>query len=114
MARKAGKAVHGNSKVSSKVQHGYEIFNKKTNEVLEYGISGQKRSAKQISGGKSPRINQKLNQKYGNDPNIGGRVIDNNIGKRSQGLRWEKNKVNDFKNNKGHAPQGQIRPKPNN
>jgi hypothetical protein len=75
-------ALHGNLKLSQKAQHGYEIFNKKTGEVLEYGISGQKRSANQISTGDSPRINQKLKTKYGNDPNVGGRVTNDNLGNR--------------------------------
>ena len=80
------KKVHGNSKLSKKSQHGYEIFNKKTGEVLEYGISGQKRSANQLSTGGSPRINQKLRTKYGNDPNVAGRVTNGNLGNRKQAL----------------------------
>ena len=68
-------AVHGNSKLSQKVQHKYEMFNKKTGEVLEYGISRQKRSANQMSIGGFPRIGQKIRTKYGNDPDVGGRVV---------------------------------------
>jgi RHS repeat-associated protein len=104
-------AVHGNSKSSQKAQHGYEIFNKKTGDVLEYGISGQKRSANQISTGGSPRINQKLKTKYGNDPNVDGRVIDGNLGNRQNALDWEKGKVQEFrKNNNNQKPPRQIRP----
>ena len=104
-------AVHGNSKLSQKAQHGYEIFNKKTGDVLEYGISGQKRSANQISNGGSPRIDQKVRSKYGDDPDIGGRVIDGNLGNRQQALDWEKGKVQDFRtNNNNQKPLRQIRP----
>ena len=91
------KAVHGNSKLSKKVQHGYEIFNKKTGDVLEFGISGQKRSAKQIENAGSPRINQKLKTKYDNDSNINGYVIQDNIPNRKSGLNWENNQVKQFK-----------------
>lgn len=36
-----------------------------------------------------PRINQKLKQKYGDNPNIKGRVVEDNLGVRAQGLSWE-------------------------
>jgi RHS repeat-associated protein len=105
-------AVHGNSKLSQKAQHGYEIFNKKTGDVLEYGISGQKRSANQVSTGGSPRIDQKIRTKYPNDPDIGGRVIDGNLGNRQSALDWEKGKVDAFKKaNNGQSPPNQKRPK---
>jgi len=112
---KAIDAVHGNSKLSKKVQHGYEIFNKKTGDILEYGISGQKRSAKQIKNAGSPRINQKLKTKYGNNPDVGGRVTNSNIPNRQKALNWEQGKVNNFaKKNNNIAPANQKRPKPNN
>jgi hypothetical protein len=105
------KAVHGNSKLSKKVQHGYEIFNNKTKNILEYGISGQKRSAKQIDNLGSPRINQKLKTKYGNDPNVSGRVIQENIPNRKGALNWENNQVKQFKkSNNGQKPARQVRP----
>ncbi len=109
--KKAIDAVHGNSKLSQKAQHGYEIFNKKTGDILEYGISGQRRSAKQISLDGSPRINQKLRTKYGNDPDIGGRVIDGKLGNRQNALDWERGKVQEFRrNNNNQKPPRQIRP----
>ncbi|WP_454046416.1 hypothetical protein [Chryseobacterium sp. Marseille-Q8038] len=108
----AVKTVHGNSKLSQKAQHGYEILDKKTGGVLEYGISGQKRSATQIKDGGSSRINQKLKTKYKSDPNVGGRVIDGNLGNRKNALDWEKDKVDAFKNaNNGVSPLNQKRPK---
>lgn len=33
------KSVHGNSKTITKPQHGYEIYNKKTGDVVKTGIS---------------------------------------------------------------------------
>jgi hypothetical protein len=102
-------AVHGNSKLSQKTQHGYEIFNKKTDEILEYGISGQPLK----KGGGSPRIDQKLNTKYGNNPDVGGRVTETGIPNRQKGLDWEQGKVNDHaKNNNGEGPRFQKRPQP--
>jgi hypothetical protein len=108
---KISDAIHGNSKLSQKVQHGYEIYNKKTGEVLEYGISGQKRNQTQVASGSSPRINQKIKSKYKNDPDIDGRVIEENIPNRQDALDWEKSKVNEFKKtNNGISPPRQIRP----
>ncbi|MBU3664031.1 MAG: hypothetical protein FGM41_12665, partial [Bacteroidetes bacterium] len=102
-------AVHGNSKLSQKTQHGYEIFNKKTGEILEYGISGQTLK----KGGGSPRIDQKLNTKYGNNPDVGGRVTETSIPNRQTGLYWEQSKVNDHaKSNNGVGPRFQKRPQP--
>lgn len=107
-------AVHGNSKLSQKTQHGYEIFNKKTGDILEYGISGQKINIKQIKNASSPRIKQKLRTKYGNDPNVDGRVIKENIPNRKSGLKWENNQVKQFKKaNNGQKPPRQIRPNGN-
>jgi hypothetical protein len=50
--------VHGNSKLSGKTQHGYVIKEKKSGEVLEYGISGQPIN----KNGTSPRVAQKINK----------------------------------------------------
>ena len=58
----------------------------------------------------SPRINQKLKTKYNNDPNIGGRVINDNIGNRKQALEWEYNKVFDFSVGNSRVPKNQIKP----
>ena len=107
--KKAIDAVHGNSKLSEKAQHGYEIFNK-TGDVLEYWNKWTETKCKQLNTGGSPRINQKLRTKYGNDPNVGGRVIDGKLGKRKQALNWEKGKVQEFRNNNNQKPPRQIRP----
>ncbi|WP_286468476.1 hypothetical protein [Myroides odoratimimus] len=51
--------THGNSKNSKNDQHGYVIFNEKTGDILEYGISGQKLNL----DGSSPRVKQKIRTK---------------------------------------------------
>ncbi len=54
---KAEKAVHGNSKASTKAQHVYEIFDKETGEVVKTGIS----SGKISKSGKSYRATKQVN-----------------------------------------------------
>jgi len=106
---KAGKDsnIHGNSKLSTKEQHGYEITNTKTSETLEYGISGQKLK----SDGTSPRVDQKLKSKYKNDPVINGKIIEKSMPNRQISIDWEKGKVREFqKNNNGQNPPQQKRP----
>ena len=105
-------AVHGNSKLSPKAQHGYEMFDERTGEILEYGISGQKRTTSQIAEGASPRITQKLRTKYLNDPNVKGRVVEGNLGNRSDALKWEQYQVDIFYLMNDKAPYKQIRPAP--
>ena len=50
--------VHGNSKLSAKPQHGYEIYNTETGDVVKTGISGQKLNL----NGTSPRANSQVNK----------------------------------------------------
>ncbi|WDF68408.1 RHS repeat-associated core domain-containing protein [Sphingobacterium oryzagri] len=90
-SREVSDLIHGNSKLSQKTQHGYEIFNKETGEIAEFGISGQKRTSAQVTKSKSPRVDQKLRTKYNNDPNFEGRVVEDNLGVRIEALTWEKN-----------------------
>ena len=111
-------SYNGNSKLSTKPQHGYEI--KTSKGVEEYGISGQKLNA----NGTSPRVAQKLNAKYKGRTDVSGRVVEPEIrpgagqSERAGGLDWEQGKVNGFslspKNpTPGIGPPNQIRPKPN-
>ncbi|WP_279304999.1 hypothetical protein [Leptospira levettii] len=99
--------VHGNSKLSTKVQHGYEIVNVKTGEILEYGISGQ---TLRKDGSSSPRIDQKIRTKYNNDPNVKGNVLEKEIPGRQKALEWEINKVSEYINTYGQKPVKQIKP----
>ena len=63
-AVKAG-ACHGNCKSSKKPQHGYKIYDKRTGQIMEYGISGQTRTKADYfkMENNSPRIRSKLRVK---------------------------------------------------
>jgi len=102
---KTTKKIHGNSKLSDKVQHGYKILDKNSN-VLEYGISGQKLN----KNGSSPRIKAKIREKYNNSKDISGEIIERNIPNRNEALNWEKSKVNDFYRKYDRKPKNQFRP----
>lgn len=108
MAKPNPKSVHGNSKASTKTQHGYRIEDVNTGETLEFGISGQKVN----KNGTSPRVRQKIRTKYGNNPNVRGEVVKDNIPNRRKALKWEQNQVNRFFKKNGRAPVNQIRPTP--
>ena len=48
---------HGNSKQSQQLQHGYEIYETNTGDVVKTGISGQPLN----KNGTSPRANRQVN-----------------------------------------------------
>ena len=80
--------VHGNSKFSTKLQHGYEIFNKETRDVVKTGISGQKLNL----NGTSPRANSQVNRL---NASIGtqlydARIFTTNMPNRLSALEWER------------------------
>jgi RHS repeat-associated protein len=100
---------HGNSKSSSKQQHGYEIFEKLTGKVNKTGISGQTLN----KNGTSPRANSqvnKWNELAGKDI-YQARVVNTNLGNRQQALDWER--VNSLKlYNAGNPMNRHARPRP--
>ncbi|MBQ4820629.1 DUF6531 domain-containing protein [Aquimarina sp. MMG016] len=100
--------------LNEREHHGYVVYDKETGEILEYGISGQVRTPNEIARGESPRITQKLKQKYENDPIVGGQVIEDSIPDRPSAFKWEQDKVNTHANPTGEGPPMQILPKPNN
>ena len=100
-----GSKTHGNSKLSTKTQHGY-VIKDENGDVLEYGISGQKLKA----DGTSPRIDQKLGSKHADKPGAHGEILETNLPNRVEGLDWEQNMVNKHKEKFGWAPVWQIRP----
>lgn len=57
-SEKVAKAINGNSRLSTKAQHAYEIVNTANNEVVKPGVSGGRRTA---TGG-SYRANQQANR----------------------------------------------------
>lgn len=80
--------VHGNSKTSTKPQHGYEIYNKETGDVVKTGISGQAIN----KNGTSPRANSqvnRLNKGIGSDV-YDARIVITNIPDRASALEWKK------------------------
>lgn len=80
---------HGNSKTSTKPQHGYEIYNSETGDVVKTGISGQPLN----KNGTSPRANiqvNKLNKAVGYSL-YEARVVEVDIPNRALALEWEKN-----------------------
>jgi hypothetical protein len=101
--------VNGNSKASTKPQHGYQITDKTTGNVLEYGISGQPLN----KNGTSPRVAQKINVKYNGSKNVTGQVLETNMVNRQAALDWEIDQVLQYKaDNGGVKPINQIRPNP--
>jgi RHS repeat-associated protein len=81
--------VHGNSKSSKKRQHGYEIYNIKTGDVVKVGISGRRLN----KNGTSPRANQQVRKwnKGRKVPLYGARIVIKNIPNRKLALNWERN-----------------------
>ena len=80
--------VHGNSKASTNPQHGYEIYNTETGDVVKTGISGQKLNL----NGTSPRANSQVNKL---NSSIGkqlyeARIVTTNMSSRQVALEWEK------------------------
>ena len=111
-AVKAG-ACHGNCKSSKKPQHGYKIYDKRTGQIMEYGISGATRTKADYfkTENNSPRIRSKLGFKYGGDPNYAGSVMIDGLPNREAALAWEKAQVRAYRaaNNGARSPK-QYRP----
>ena len=83
--------VHGNSAKSTKPQHGYEIYEGDTGDVVKTGISGQKLNA----DGSSPRANVQvnaLNRKENRNAYNAyrSRVVMRDMPTRADALEWEK------------------------
>ncbi|MEM0734343.1 RHS repeat-associated core domain-containing protein [Neisseria perflava] len=109
---KAG-ACHENCKSSKKPQHGYKIYDKRTGQIMEYGISGQTRTKADYfkTENNSPRIRSKLRVKYGGDPNYAGSVMIDGLPNREAALAWEKAQVRAYRAaNNGARPPKQYRP----
>ena len=81
-------SVHGNSKTSTKPQHGYEIYNKKTGDVVKTGISGQPLN----KNGTSPSANIQFNKlnKLAGENIYDARIVIENMPDRATALEWEK------------------------
>lgn len=83
--------IHGNSRLSTKAQHGYEIVDTTSGEVVKTGVSGGRRTA---TGG-SARANSQANQwnrEAGQPGRYEPRVVKEvpaGPGARQQILEWE-------------------------
>ena len=88
MSEGGSKSVHGNSKTSTKPQHGYEIYNKKTGDVVKTGISGQPLN----KNGTSPRANTQVNKlnKLAGEDLYDARIVIKDMPDRVTALEWEK------------------------
>jgi hypothetical protein len=91
--------VHGNSADSPNAQHGYEIRDTKTGEIVKVGISGGKRTA----DGGSVRANAQVNQ-WNRETGEPGRFkaevvkeIPAGPGARRDALKWEKARADQLK-----------------
>ena len=101
---------HGNSNASTKPQHGYEIYDKESGDVVKTGISGQELN----KDGSSPRANQQVNawnkeaghEKYAATDPVKG--IGNNRGEAKQ---WEQGNTDRLFANK-HSLERHKSPKP--
>ena len=80
--------VHGNSKLSTKPQHGYEIYNTETGDVVKTGISGQRMNL----NGTSPRANIQVNRlNRGAGKNLyDSTIVATDMPNRLSALEWER------------------------
>lgn len=82
---------HGNSRLSERAQHGYEIVDTTTGEVVKTGVSG----SALLPGGSSPRANRQANawnREAGQPGRYEPRVVKQipaGTGAREQILQWE-------------------------
>ena len=111
VAVKAG-SCHGNCKSSKKPQHGYKIYDKRTGQIMEYGISGATRTKADSfkTENNSPRIRSKLRVKYGGVPNYAGSVMIDGLPNREAALAWKEAQVRLHKLKYGSQPPRQKRP----
>ncbi|MDG0794001.1 hypothetical protein OMP38_26640 [Cohnella ginsengisoli] len=92
-----------------KVQHGYEISEKSTGDVVKTGISGQKLN----KNGTSPRANSQVNRwnkKDGKDK-YEAKVVKPNIPNRQKALTWESQNAQRLWD-KGNSMSKHQRPRP--
>ncbi len=101
-------AINGNSKASMRLQHGYEIFEKRTGNVVKTGVSGGKLNKNGTSRRAISQVN-KWNKSAGHKK-FTHRVVVKNVKGRSKILEWEKSNTKRLKN-AGHDMYKHSRPK---
>ncbi len=105
----SSKAVNGNSKSSTNLQHGYEITNETNGTRHKVGVSGGKLNKDGTSRRANSQVN-KLNKKGNSTYKADVKV--KNVPSRTGILNWEQNEVNTHHQNTGTTAPGQKRPKP--
>ncbi|NJO01478.1 MAG: hypothetical protein HC880_07130 [Bacteroidia bacterium] len=87
-----------------------KYINAKTGEVYEYGISSQPLN----KDGSSPRVKQKIRDKYANNPDAKGDVVKRNLRGRTRAKSWETGRSTSYANRtkKFEGPPGNVLPKP--
>ncbi len=92
-ASKIIKAVHGNSRFSKRIHHGYEIYEivNGKKRIVKVGISG----AKLNKNGTSPRANRQVNKwnKKAGYQRYYARIVKRNIYGREKALKWERGRA---------------------
>ncbi|MYH17773.1 MAG: hypothetical protein F4132_01545 [Gemmatimonadetes bacterium] len=103
----ARNAIHGNSKLSTKPQHRYEIYNTETGEVVKTGISGRTLNI----DGTSPRANTQVNalNRQEGSGTYSARVVETDIPGRQAALDAEK-AASERLRSEGHELIEQQRP----
>lgn len=104
------KAVHGNSKASTKAQHAYDIIDKRTHEIVKTGVSGGKIRK---DGEKSYRAEQQV-RKW--NKSEGGDIYESQIthrepageGARDKILQYEKDRAKRFEEELKRSGKHQI------
>ena len=104
-----GDNVHGNSRLSTKPQHGYEIYDKSTGDVVKTGISGQNLN----QDGSSPRANRQVNSlnRSSESEVYAARVVKTDMPNRATALEWEEQNALRLWN-EGNSMSIHKRPKP--
>ncbi|WP_083629196.1 DUF6443 domain-containing protein [Tenacibaculum agarivorans] len=109
LVRKVKGKVNGNSKSSTKPQHGYEITNETKGTRHKVGVSGGALNKNGTSRRANSQVN-KLNKKGGDKYKATVKV--KNVQGRQNILNWEQKEVNQHYKKTGTTPEGQKRPKP--
>jgi hypothetical protein len=99
--------VHGNSRASTKPQHGYEIFEKSSGDVVKTGISGQPLNKNGTSARANGQVNA-LNRRDGAGT-YDARIVVRDTPGRAAALDWERNNARRLFD-EGHSMNEHRRP----
>ena len=103
---------HGNSKLSTKQQHLYEISEKETGKVHKYGVSGDRitQDGRSYRAQRQVNVLNRANEAKGISTRYTSRIIDY-AENRADILEKERTAVRAFKDLHGESPRGNLRPK---